>query len=268
MYDFSVEEAFRANDFCVRLLEHFADDGLEGARSIRHEALAALAVEAGITEQAAEASAIAPASTTPNPTEPAPQPNTEVAGDAEVVTPDAEVLEREPSMIGSNRLEFEPWQVVPVGTVDVLDELPKKVAKEKVRAVAVEIATYEGPIHLDRLVDKTAQSFGLQRVRAGREKKIAYQIRQAGLFVDADKFVWPREIDPGSWAEFRPSDSNAERPFIHISPVEIVNAARFIRAKRPELSEDEVDVAVLQTFGRKRRTKQLAAHLSRAKELL
>lgn len=262
MYDFSIEEAFRANDYCVRLLEHFADDSLEEARTIRHEALVALAIEAGVTQKAAEASAVAPSSSTSTATEPPPQ------SKAEVVTPDAAVLEREPSIIGSNRLEFEPWTVVAVGTVEVLDDLPKKAAKEKVRAVAVEIATYEGPIHLDRLVDKTAQSFGLQRVRESREKRISHQIRQAGLFVDADKFVWPREIDPASWVEFRPSNSNAVRPFIHISPVEIVNAARFIRAKRPELSEEEVDVVILQAFGRKRRTKQLAAHLSRAKKLL
>lgn len=268
MYDFSVEEAFRANDFCVRLLEHFADEGLEEARGIRHQALAALAVEAGVTEQVAEASATPPAATAPAPAEVATPASTEDADDSEVVNPDPEVLEREPSVIGGKRLEFEPWTVVPVGTVEVLDDLPKKLAKEKVRAVAVEIATYEGPMHLDRLVDKTAQSFGLQRVRANREKKIAYQIRQAGLFVDDEKFVWPREIDPGSWSEFRPNDSNADRPFVHISPVEIANAARHVKTKRVDITDAELDVAVLQTFGRKRRTKQIAAHLAKAKELL
>lgn len=100
------------------------------------------------------------------------------------------------------------------------------------------------------------------------ERKIAYQIRQAGLFVDADKFVWPREIDPGSWTEFRPNDSASDRAFTEVSPVEIANAARYIRTKRVGITDDELDVAVLQTFGRKRRTKQIAAHLARAKELL
>ena len=110
----------------------------------------------------------------------------------------------------------------------------------------------------------TAQSFGLQRVRASREKKLAYQIQQAGLLVDSDRFVWPREIDPGAWHEFRPNDSTANRPFTHISPVEIANAARFIQAKQGDLNEDELAVAVLQTFGRKRRTKQVAVHLANA----
>jgi hypothetical protein len=270
MYDFSVAEAFRANDFCVRLLEHFADDGLEVAGSIRHEALTALAIEAGVTEQAAEATVVAHASTTLNPYEPASELNAELVADAEVevVTPDVGVLEREPSMIGGNRLEFEPWTVVRVGTVEVLDDLPKKVAKEKVRAVAVEIATYEGPIHLDRLVDKTAQSFGLQRVRANRAKRISYQIQQSGLFIDVNEFVWPREFDPTIWSEFRPNDSTTDRPFIHVSPDEIANAARFIQGKNPGLTDTELDVAVLQTFGRKRRTKQIAAHLVKAKKTL
>lgn len=272
MHEFSVEEAYRANDFCVRLLEQFADDdGLVGARSIRHEALKALAAHDGVTEQVAAAAATAPSVSSNNKsteTETEATPMSEPGLEAEVVSPDPEVMVREPSAIGDKRLEFEPWAVVPVGGVEVLDDLPKKAAKEKVRAVAVEIATYEGPIHLDRLVDKTAQSFGLRRVRAGREKKIAYQIQQAELFVDSEKFVWPNEIDPADWAEFRPNDSNADRPFTHISPVEIANAARFIRARHPQIADADLDVAVLQTFGRRRRTKQLAAQLAKARELL
>lgn len=269
MHDFSVDEAFRANDFSVRLLEHFGDDeGLDEARRVRHEALTALAAQEGVTEQVAATVAASQAGSAVAANEAAPSPAAGQETESDLVSPDPEVLVREPSVIGDKRLEFEPWTVVQVGGVDVLDDLPKKVAKEKVRTVAVEIATYEGPIHLDRLVDKTAQSFGLQRVRAGREKKIAYQIQQAGLFVDSDKFVWPREIDPGTWPEFRPNDSTADRPFVHVSPVEIANAARFIQSKQPGISGEELDVATLQTFGRKRRTKQLAAHLARAKEHL
>ncbi|MEV0946540.1 Swt1 family HEPN domain-containing protein [Rhodococcus sp. NPDC049939] len=266
MHSFSVEEAFRANDFCVRLLEHFEDgDGLEEAKRIRHEALVALAAEEGVTEQVAAATTVVqPAvriETVDAPPEKAVGATEE---EPEVVTPDPSVLVREPSVIGDKRLEFEPWTVVQIGGVEILDDLPKKAAKEKVRAAAVEIATYEGPIHLDRLVQMTAQSFGLQRVRASREKKLAYQIQQAGLLVDADKFVWPGEIDPGVWSEFRPNDSTADRPFVHISPVEIANSAQFIQAKWPGISAEELAVAVLRTFGRQRRTRPVANHLAKA----
>lgn len=264
MHDFSVAEAFRANDFCVRLLEHFEDGGLEEARRIRHEALIALAAEEGVTEQVAAASAL-PTGVVPDAAD-APLHAAVEGGEneAEVVKPDPAVMVREPSVIGDKRLVFEPWTVVEVGGVDVLDDLPKKAAKEKVRATAVEIATYEGPIHLDRLVQMTAQSFGLRRMGASRERKLAYQVRQAGLFVDADKFVWPREIDSDAWNEFRPNDSAVERPFVYISPVEIANAARFIQAKRPEIGAEELNIAVLQTFGRRRRTKKITAHLTSA----
>jgi hypothetical protein len=266
MHDFSTEEAFRANDFCVRLLEHFRDkDGLTEARRIRHEALAALAAEEGVTEQVALATAAAASSASAK----ADQASAEMTpaktqDETELVRPDASVLIQGPTIIGDKRLAFEPWTVVQVGTVEVLDDLPKKAAKEKVRAVAIEIASYEGPIHLDRLVQMTAQSFGLKRVRASREKRVAYQVQQAGLFMDADKFVWPREIDPSQWDEFRPNDSMADRPFVQISPVEIANAARFIEKGRQPMSAEDFDVAVLQTFGRQRRTKQVAAHLAKA----
>lgn len=247
MHAFSVVEAFRANDFCVRLLDCFGDaGGLVEARRLRHEALAALAIEERVSERAAAAAAAAPApeSVLAHGDESAPSEESLGGGaESELVAPDPEVFEREPSAIGSTRLAFEPWSVVQVGGVAVLDDLPKKAAKDKVRAVAVEIATYEGPIHLDRLVQLTARSFGLQRVRSGRERKLAYQIRQAGLFVDAEKFVWPSEIEPASWSEFRPNDSNADRPFDQISPVEIANAARFIKAAHPRASEADLDWA-------------------------
>ncbi|MDF6100352.1 Swt1 family HEPN domain-containing protein [Gordonia hongkongensis] len=269
MHDFSVEEAFRANDFSVRLLDHFGDDGLDTAKHNRHEALVALASAEGVTEQvaAAAAKAVVGGSTDTEAV------SVDTAADerepeSETVTPDPSVLVREPSVIGNKRLAFEPWKVVQIGGVNILDDLPKKSAKEKVRVAAVEIATYEGPIHIDRLIQATAQSFGLERVRSSRQKKLGYQIRQTGLLIDNDKFVWPSEIDPENWGEFRPNDSTSNRPFIHISPIEIANAARFIRTERKELGGDELEAAVLQTFGRKKRTKQVAAHLAKAMTLL
>lgn len=262
MHDFTVDEAFRANDFTVRLLEHFEDtEGLAEAKRVRHEALTALAAQEGVTEQVAAATISPPV----NLQEKQIAPTTE--GEVEPVNPDPEVFVRESSVIGDMRLQFEPWAVVQVGAVDVLDDLPKKASKEYVRAVAVEIATYEGPIHLDRLTEMTAQSFGLRRMSSSRARKISYQIRQAGMFMDQDKFIWPRELDPATWAEFRPNDSTADRPFTHISPIEIAAAANFFKAAHPEMTDDDLDAAVLRTFGRRRRTKQLAAHLAKAKEV-
>lgn len=263
MHDFTVDEAFRANDFSVRLLDYFRDaEGLDEAKRVRHEALKELAVQEGLTELAAAEATSVPSGQIPE------LAVLESDNKAAAVKPDPEVLVREATVIGNKRLEFESWAVVQVGGIDILDDLPRKAAKDKVRAVAVEIATYEGPVHIERLTDRTAQSFGLKRIRSSRARKISYQIRQAGLFIDENKFVWPREIDPAVWTEFRPNDGTAERPFIHVSPNEIANAGRFLRACHPGIAQDDLEVAVLRTFGRERRTKQVTAHLAKARELM
>lgn len=255
-------DAWRAHDFAVRLLEHFGDTaGITRACELRDEAFIALAAEKGV---AAQLAALAPE---PGPVTAAHEP----AAGTGLVRPDPSVLTRSDRAgtptIGSARGEFQPWTVVPVGDVSVLDDLPKKVAKEKVRAVATEIAEFEGPIHLERLAQLTAASFGVRRLRPAREKKLTYQIRQTGLVVDDDKFVWPSDLEPAAWAEFRPNDSTLARPFVAISPVEIANAMRFIGAHQPELDEAALDAATLQTFGRKRRTKQVADHIAKARAL-
>lgn len=261
--ELSVLDAWRTHDFCARLLEHFEDrDGLERACSLRDEALTALVAENGIAAHVSEPTSVEGtggyALAADNALD------EESAG--EFVAPDGVVLTRDDTQdtptIGAGRHTFEPWQLVVVGEVSVLDDLPKKVAKEQVRAVAAEIAEFEGPIHIGRLCRLTAASFGLSRLFPARQKKLERQVRQCGLFVDAQGFVWPSDIDPESWREFRPNDSNAGRAFTDISPVEIRNAKRFLESADPSLSGTALDAAILQTFGRKRRTKTVISHLA------
>lgn len=264
--DLTTLDAWRAHDFAVRLLEHLGDRaGVTTANGLRDEAFQALAEEKGVASHAAP--------TDPDPVT-APAPVVKDPAPAEVIRPDPAVLTRTAAdaastpTLGSGRLEFEPWTVIPVGDLSVLDDLPKKAAKEKVRAVATEIAEFEGPIHLDRLAQLTAASFGVQRLWPAREKKLTYQIRQAGHLIDGDRFVWPSDLDPKTWAEFRPNDSTIDRPFTQISPIEIANAMRVLNPDTPGFSEGDLDAAALQTFGRKRKTKQFAAHLDRARSLV
>lgn len=254
-------DAWRAHDFAVRLLDYFGDvPGAVSATTLRDAAFEALVAERG-----GVAPELIPELPSPPP-EPMP-----AAGAEEVIEPDASVFTRPQSdrtpTIGAARDEFQPWAVVTVGDVSVLDTLTRKASKEQVRAVAAEIAQFEGPIQMARLAHLTAASFGLRRLAQSRERKLNYQIRQTGLLVDGDKFVWPTDIDPAQWNEFRPNDSTVDRPFVAISPIEIANAMRFIRAQRPVISDAELTVATLRTFGRKRRTKQVLAHLAAARRL-
>ncbi|WP_175954281.1 Swt1 family HEPN domain-containing protein [Schaalia sp. Marseille-Q2122] len=263
--ELSVLDAWHTHDFCARLLKHFGDqDGSDRACALRDEALAALAAENSIATHASESSCLGATGGGDHTTDDAP------GGEPaeEFVAPDGVVLSRDDTQdtptIGAGRHTFEPWQLVVVGEVSVLDDLPKKVAKEQVRAVAAEIAEFEGPVHIGRLCRLTAASFGLSRLFPARQKKLERQVRQYGLFVDAQGFVWPSDIDPESWREFRPNDSNAGRAFTDISPVEIRNTKRFLEAADPSLSGTALDAAILQTFGRKRRTKTVTSHLDLA----
>ncbi|AOW92545.1 hypothetical protein BFN03_07050 [Rhodococcus sp. WMMA185] len=269
---FTCLDAWRAHDYAVRLLEHFGDaTGLVKANELRQCALIAYVEEQGI------APVPVPVSSAPQKEseeeEPAPAAVKSDADDEpEVVTPDPEVYSREPSdqvsVVGDSRLEFEPWELVPIGDITVLDDLPKVAAKQKVRAVAVEIVEAEGPICMDRLAQLIAASFGLQKLHANRAAKIIRQVKAAGFVIDEAKFVWPADVDPEVWAEFRPNTSQVDRPFLHVSPVEIANAMRFLQRRTPGISEADLDSETLRTFGRKRRTKQCAAHLVKSKALL
>lgn len=189
----------------------------------------------------------------------------------EDVKPDTAVYTRvsgaETPTIGSGRYEYEAWETIIVGDSSVLDALPKKTAKEKVRSLAAEIAEFEGPIHLERLTRLVALGFNLQRLAEKRRKKLERQVHQCGLHVDDMGYVWPSDINPDTWDEFRPNTSDAARPFTEISPTEIANAYIFFGATQPELVGAELDAAVLRTFGRKRRTETVLAHLGKGKDL-
>ena len=169
---------------------------------------------------------------------------------------------------GSSDSRTSPGKLFPVGEKDVLYDLRSTGSKESVRSVVNEIASFEGPVHVERLARLTARSFDLKKLSKSRAKALVRQFRSAGLYIDEDNFVWPRDLDPNTWSEFRPNDNTVRRFFLYISPIEILNAAKFIKAKHPEMSDRELEAAVLRTFGKKRRTKAVREHLVKVKELM
>lgn len=259
--DLTTMDAWRAHDTCVRLLNHFRDvEGASISAAHREEAIAAIVAESGsFSPTEAGGAEGVPAQ---HPTDGA------VATEDEIVEPSPEVLTRHSDgatpTIGDGRSEFEPWRVVVVGDPEMLDHVARKVNKDRLRATATEIAEFEGPIHLERLIQLVAASFAVPRLTTKRWGKVERQVRQLGLHLDDDWFLWPSDLDPAAWTEFRPNDSSANREFLHVSPVEIANARRFLAAGTADLTDDQLDAATLQTFGRKRRTRAVASHLARA----
>lgn len=276
--DLDTLDAVRMHDFAHRLLSRLDDDeGAKVAAEARDEALGVYANERGLAVPAAMSTAVTPV-----------QPGlvaplfheTEVpnAGPAEIsghpsepeVKPDISVLTRtsgpETPVVGAGRSVFEPWTVVLVGDMSILDDLPKKAAKQRVRAVAAEIVEFEGPIHFDRLTSLVAASFGVQRLATKRKQQLIRHVRATGLRVSPPGFVWPESLDYKYWTEFRPNDSTIDRPFTEISPIEIGNAMAFIATSKPGLDDDALDRETLRTFGKSRRTQSVVKQLALARQ--
>lgn len=172
--------------------------------------------------------------------------------------------------VGEGRYPFEPWEPMPLGDRDIFDSLRSKRSKDQMSAALEQIVSFEGPVQADRLATLAAQCFGVSRLaKKNRDWIIRLAGRMPELQVDEHKFVWHAEAPREEYGEFRPSVDGAMREFDQISPVEIANAWRFYE-QDPELMDEGQDVesAVLATFGRKRRTAKVKAQLELAKALL
>lgn len=258
--EFNVEDAYRTNDFVYRLLEYFGDDeGVERAENLRLAALGEFARIKGL---------VAPS--TDSQVDDVEVGNSDVDPE-EDVSPDPSTLVRKGDTqtpnIGVDRAMFEPWKVIRVGDPSDIANLRTKAAKEQVHALAEEIVEFEGPIELGRLVKFISASFNIGRLTNDFRRSLERQVWNSDVLVDADNFVWPKSVDPKTWREFRPQGKEARLGFWEISPVEISNAAQFIRKDGTDLSESEVEKLTLQTFGRKRRSKSITNHLKRALDL-
>lgn len=259
-------DAWRTHDYCVRLLEYFGDsEGVQEASRLRDDAFRAYVAETSVQPQPVNSSLA---------DEDAPVDAVvadDIAAEDDEVEPDREVFESDDEQCMGNRLldarreEWEPWESVAVGEPEDLDHMRRVGVREKVRAVVQEIVAAEGPVHLDRVVLLTGRAFRLRRVGKRRRRSIENQAKKnCGLHFDNDEFLWPQDVDPKTWSEFRPNSSKADRPFQQISPVEVANAIRFLRRRHPEYDQDELRRATLRTFGRVRMTAGIRAQLAAA----
>ena len=263
-------DAVRTADYSVRLLTLLGDTtGAAEAKTRRTGLLSAYATKTQLTAPvpAPDPTPIASSSSS------SPSSSIQAPVVATTTAPSPRPVTSSPTVGDTGRYEYEPWEIVIAGGPEIIDALPKKDAKMQVRGVAAEIAEFEGPVSLDRLVTLTVRSFGMSRCGAKKKQQIARQLRQLDLIIDADDFVWPTDIDPETWREFRPTGANhtAGRDFTDISPVEIANAWRIIAARQPagaDVPDAEIRRGVLNVFGISRAGAKVTEHLSRAKALL
>lgn len=157
--------------------------------------------------------------------------------------------------------DFVPAPIEVVAGVDVLDALPGKAAAARVREQIVEIIESEGPVELSRLLRLTGRRFGLSAVRSSRAEQMSRHVPRDLIRRERlGTFVWPRTLNPDTWAGFR-TDHAGTRTLEEVAPQEIANAMRAYLAEYPEAGEEDVMRRVGLVFGVTRMGAKVRARL-------
>ncbi|GEL18365.1 DUF3320 domain-containing protein [Pseudonocardia asaccharolytica] len=144
---------------------------------------------------------------------------------------------------------FVPWEICPLGTVEVLDALPTRWAAARVAAALEEVVEAEGPIHTDRLARLVANAFGLTKVHGSRKKAILRHLPRE-LRKDPDEpVIWPAGRTPEEWVGFRTTPDGTGRPIKEIPLREIVNAMAASAPAAAGMSPDELHIEMKAVFG-------------------
>lgn len=164
----------------------------------------------------------------------------------------------------SSQTEFVPWSPTKIGSIDVLDTLPRQAPTAKVRDTIQAVIDAEGPIHIARLAKLVAGSFGLDRVVQARASAILRCMPSDVVRGAETQFVWPSTIDPSIWKGARRVSLSEQLPLEHVSLVEIANAMRLVTEAAAGMDEQELKRESLATFGGKRITEAIGTRLDQA----
>lgn len=258
--DFDALDLWRTVDFAQRFMENL------GAPSGRLQDLARQALDALAAERTAPPAHEAEMTHTVSPRSAsvaATDPTAEVEA---VPAPDTAVRVATPAPLAARSIAsasdpgcYEPWVVV-AREAGVIEDLPRKAAKQKVCAVAAEITDMEGPVHIDRVATLVARTYGVVRLAEKRRAPIVRQICASGFHVDGDGFAWPEDFDPATLTGYRPTSAGEDRDLTQVSPVEFRNAAASVAL---ELTGEARMRAVMTVFGRSRLTAGYRKHLTK-----
>jgi len=255
-----IHDAIRMHDSATKLLAHFGDDGgAQAAAAMRAEAIVCASGVVPSSPQSAQ---------TDEEQDVADRTHAEHSSNAEPIT----VLPVSEGSLTAEVLRsvaWEPWRVTIVGDKDDLENFRRVGVKEKLHAVVAEIVDFEFPLSLERLIDLVRRSYGVGRLHKPRRAAVERQVRSYDdVIVDEHGFVWPEGVDREAWRDVRPNGESVGRRITDVSPHEVANAIRSIRAEHPDFGDDELDREVVRCFGGRRLTAAFAEHLSLARSLV
>lgn len=156
--------------------------------------------------------------------------------------------------------EFTPWSAesaLGLG-MDILDHIGRqRSATHTAKTTLGEIITHEGPVQARRAAALFSKACGLGRLSSKRLETIL-----AVMPSDPDEygFLWASGQDPTRWRGFRP-DPEHQRSIDEISPHELANAMREACHRAGGLTEEQLYVETLRTFGFQRRTANAVTQL-------
>jgi hypothetical protein len=157
-----------------------------------------------------------------------------------------------------------PWTPRRVGSIAVLDALPRQDAARAVEALIREIVATEGPVHLVRLAKLVAAAFALNKVAQSRATAILYFVPAEMKARSTEPFAWPTDLDPSTWRRARATQQGDIRALDHVSLVEIANAMSIVSEASAGLAEPDLKREALAVFGGKRMTDAISARLDEA----
>ncbi|GLK19027.1 DUF4011 domain-containing protein [Herbiconiux flava] len=161
---------------------------------------------------------------------------------------------------------YTPWVPRRVGSIAVLDALPRQDAARAVEAVIREIVTTEGPVHLVRLAKLVAAAFDLNKVAQSRAAAILRHVPAEMTTHSTEPFAWPTEIDPTTWRGARSSQQGDGRSPDHVSLIEIANAMAIVAEASAGLAEPDLKREAFVVFGGRRMTEAISTRLDAALE--
>lgn len=160
--------------------------------------------------------------------------------------------------------QFSAWAPRALGTVSVLDDLPRQNAAGRVQSAIRSAVAAEGPIHSARLAKLVAGAFGLDRVNQARAEAILRWVPAELRTTAGGPFLWPADVDPAEWHFVRRATLGDSRPLDHVPLVEIANAMRIVAEAAAGIEDTELKREALSLFGSRRLTDGINARLDLA----
>lgn len=169
--------------------------------------------------------------------------------DAEPVVKETETAGPQEAASSSGPYAFVKAATEVIGDVDVLNQLDSPAVRTHIATHLDEIVEVEGPIEAGRLAKVLARRFQLSRVRQARLSEILACTTKSAESSPFGRFYWPDNVNPETYAGYRPRLDGGEVAIHEISHREIANALVWTLRTQGEQSDDDLVREIAGVFG-------------------